>query len=1428
MAAYPGFIFSISGRYDGASFASFGRDVGQASNTATAAARRVQVGNRQISESADRWRALGLAAQTAQGPFSSLGTRFNAISRSLDEMGSKIGGTIAALAGGGALIAATASYQNYTALLKATTNSEVEFQNALAQTFEIANRSRTGLEGTIRLYARLKPTLDQAGVGAEQLGQIVETTNKAITLSGASTQEATAAMIQFAQALGSGRLSGEEFRSISEQAQVLRNALAEGIKRGGLIEGFDGSIGALRELANSQKLTTDVILDALRIMEDDISARFAKMPVTITQGAARMQTAMLQLVQTFESSTGGLSKVAGGMVFLADNMNIVAAVAAPLVARFLGVDKLLLGLVASARFAGTAMGFMGASAMAQGRAMLTLGVATEVARNNAFRLAIAQVNGTAAAIGWARAQNAAAVAGSLLASAGRGLLAILGGPLGAAITAVTIGLTLMATAKSAVASAADAMGVSEAQLRSQVSEVSDELLRQNGLLAENAKLKARQAAVKAQDVTDDARGRLLGAVIRGGTSATTFAENKELTELRKLALDRTVNPSVVASRFAALTRRPGTRISRDAAVNVSNAAGETIAIARQAFGTNKADADAPGAKPDKYGALTASAISSAKRLADAQTSASEKTRVRKQAELEILKVSKDLTLSEAERADRIYDLQAGMNAQIASIDARAKSEREAAVAGRAAAAQAKAGARDAETLANQQRRLADSARESAEGWAAQTEAQRIAERQGDALLRVQKALEGGGIDAKTADTYRASINRGAEEALNRPFSEAMDASKAELAVLDQILAGRESEAEFISRKAQLEQTGHKLSEQQLQTLRDTIALERERNRELDDRNRMVDIYASAAGRVQSAGRDFIRSGLDGQMKVGDLAAQIQNAFKDALADQISNSLFGDAEAEARRAMTDAIGENKRALDDNTAALRGQTTGGTVPATGGVAQAAQGVGSLLGGRAGGILGGLGTLFAKPLEKISLKSDRAAAEQTEALKKTASALPANPVEAFNRIGDKIGEALNIGGLGGKLGGALQGAGTGSLVAGVGNMLGLGLSSTGAQIGGAIGSMIRIPGGEIIGSIAGGLIGKLFMSAKKGSVSLSGSGGQIVQGAATGNSASRKDAATGLAGDFSTTLQDIADKLGGTIGSFAVSIGQRDDKISVDTTGRGMVSKKYGATQFDDVESAIAFALQDAISDGAIAGIRASTSRLLKAGKDLEAQLDKALKFEDVFKRLRGYTDPVGLAVEELNKEFEALRKIFDEAGASSQEYAELQKLYDLEREQTIIESQSRISQSLKALLDELTIGDNGLSLRDRQSNARAELDKFGSDAAIKADPEGFAEAARNMLDIERQLFGSQTEYFDRFNQIVETAKRVLGTESSLLPSSFSVGEKLNTTPITAGLGVLGDRITDSIATMEDTLSRILSTFAAGGNNGGLLSFPAVAAF
>lgn len=312
---------------------------------------------------------------------------------------------------------------------------------------------------------------------------------------------------------------------------------------------------------------------------------------------------------------------------------------------------------------------------------------------------------------------------------------------------------------------------------------------------------------------------------------------------------------------------------------------------------------------------------------------------------------------------------------------------------------------------------------------------------------------------------------------------------------------------------------------------------------------------------------------------------------------------------------------------------------------------------------------------------------------------------------------------------------------------------------------------PLGSIAGGILGGAIGSMFSSPKWGTATVTGNSDNDVS---VGGNKSAYRSNAGLAGtSIQSGLDAIAEQFGADVGGYNVSIGQYKGKWRVSTTGRtGKLKGGSGRTDIKDfgedgAEDAIKYAIADAVKDGALEGLRASTQALLAASEDVEAQLQKALDFEDVFSRLKSYKDPVGAALDTLDKEFKRLEKIFEEAGASTEEYAQLEELYGIERAAAVKEAAEKVTASLQSLFDDLTVGNDARSLRDRMLEAQANYDPLAQRVAAGDTTayDDYADAAQQMLEIQRQIYGSGEEYFKMLDEITALTKTRIDAESNI---------------------------------------------------------------
>lgn len=187
--------------------------------------------------------------------------------------------------------------------LRLATSSQVEFNKAYGETFRIAQRSRTSLEATVDLYARLERSTRDLGLNQDTLLALTETINQAAQLSGGGAG-ADAALFQLSQGLASGQLRGEELNSVLEQTPRLAQAIADGL---------GVPIGALRDLAKEGGLTAETLARALLNSRDQIAKEFAELPGGVSGALTQFRNSVLRIVEELDRDAGVTKLLVGAI-----------------------------------------------------------------------------------------------------------------------------------------------------------------------------------------------------------------------------------------------------------------------------------------------------------------------------------------------------------------------------------------------------------------------------------------------------------------------------------------------------------------------------------------------------------------------------------------------------------------------------------------------------------------------------------------------------------------------------------------------------------------------------------------------------------------------------------------------------------------------------------------------------------------------------------------------------------------------------------------------------------------------------------------------------------------------------------------------------------------------------------------------------------
>jgi tape measure domain-containing protein len=142
--------------------------------------------------------------------------------------------------------------------------------------------------GVADVYARLRPL----GTSLAQIETVYKGFNAVALASGTSAEAASGAFLQLSQALGSGRLQGDEFRSVAEQVPGILKLVSNEM---------GVTVGQLKQLGSDGKITSDILINALAKGFEENKDKIAEL----------LALSPAQRFKEFKDSTQALSNAIG-------------------------------------------------------------------------------------------------------------------------------------------------------------------------------------------------------------------------------------------------------------------------------------------------------------------------------------------------------------------------------------------------------------------------------------------------------------------------------------------------------------------------------------------------------------------------------------------------------------------------------------------------------------------------------------------------------------------------------------------------------------------------------------------------------------------------------------------------------------------------------------------------------------------------------------------------------------------------------------------------------------------------------------------------------------------------------------------------------------------------------------------------------------
>lgn len=203
-------------------------------------------------------------------------------------------------------------YTNINSRLKLVTGSSAELKFVQEELYKISQKTGTNYADNADSYAKLAFSLKQVGADSKEVLLINELVNKSLTINGSTTAMTSSFMLQFAQAMGSGILQGDEFRAMMESNSYFAGLLAEALGT---------NIAGLRQMSKDGQLTADKLRSAFPQMAEKINASFEKIAPTTSRAMTALENAFKRIIDESNTASNGTGTISKEILNLAETID---------------------------------------------------------------------------------------------------------------------------------------------------------------------------------------------------------------------------------------------------------------------------------------------------------------------------------------------------------------------------------------------------------------------------------------------------------------------------------------------------------------------------------------------------------------------------------------------------------------------------------------------------------------------------------------------------------------------------------------------------------------------------------------------------------------------------------------------------------------------------------------------------------------------------------------------------------------------------------------------------------------------------------------------------------------------------------------------------------------------------------------------------
>ncbi len=212
------------------------------------------------------------------------------------------------LQGARALVSIADEYTMIDAKINLGTKSQEQFNQVYERLYALGRETGSQLVVNAQAFSKLALSGEYQ---VQELLRSQEILNKSMVVSGATTAENASFMLQYAQAMGSGVVNGDELRSMNEANAYIMQKVGDELGIG---------IAGLKEWGAEGKLTAELFFNALLKVGDEVDAQFDSMPVTVGRAMNSLREVFKRVIGDGNAATGATTSLAGAITDLADTI----------------------------------------------------------------------------------------------------------------------------------------------------------------------------------------------------------------------------------------------------------------------------------------------------------------------------------------------------------------------------------------------------------------------------------------------------------------------------------------------------------------------------------------------------------------------------------------------------------------------------------------------------------------------------------------------------------------------------------------------------------------------------------------------------------------------------------------------------------------------------------------------------------------------------------------------------------------------------------------------------------------------------------------------------------------------------------------------------------------------------------------------------